>query len=104
MKMAICPVCKTVHEATGQRTLRGADERRTYRITHCRLCESPSTGFHPLPNQPDLADDELGYPMAVVPWIEAEGAQVSASVPGHAGGRFRPAKAGCQCHEQGAGH
>lgn len=72
MRMAVCPVCRTVHEAVDARVLVGADEERTYRITHCRLCESPSTTFRQLPDQPDLADDELGYPMAVVPWLDTD--------------------------------
>ena len=72
MKMAACPVCRTVHEAADARALIGADEERTYRFTHCRLCKSSSAKFRQLPDQPDLADDELGYPMAVVPWLDTD--------------------------------
>jgi hypothetical protein len=72
MKMAACPVCRTIHEAVGPSALKGADKKRTYRITHCRLCESPSTTFRPLPDHPELANDELGFPMAVVPWLGAD--------------------------------
>jgi putative toxin-antitoxin system antitoxin component (TIGR02293 family) len=72
MKMAACPVCRTIHEAVGPSALKGADKKRTYRVTHCRLCESPSTTFRPLQDRPELADDELGFPMAVVPWLGAD--------------------------------
>lgn len=72
MKMAACSICRTVHEAVGSQALIGADEERTYRITHCRLCKSSSAKFRQLPDQPDLADDELGYPMAVVPWLDTD--------------------------------
>jgi hypothetical protein len=75
VKMAMCPRCKVVHEAVGPKALDGADEERAYRITHCRLCKSPSLTFSPLPDEPDLADDELGYPMAVVPWVNEGPAQ-----------------------------
>lgn len=69
MKMAMCPTCRVAHEAVNRRALDGATAERIYRITHCRLCKTPSETFLPLPDEPDLADDELGYPMAVVPWV-----------------------------------
>lgn len=72
MKMAACPVCRTIHEAVGPSALKGAGKKRTYRVTHCRLCEPPSTTFRPLPDHPELVDDELGFPMAVVPWLGAD--------------------------------
>lgn len=71
MKMAACPVCRTMHEAVGVVALEGADKERSYRITHCRFCETPSATFHQRPDRPELSDDEMGYPMAVVPWLEA---------------------------------
>jgi len=72
--MAVCPVCRIIHEAVGRGALKGADDERTYRITHCRLCYTPSDKFQALPDQPDLAEDEMGYPMAVVPWLGVEDA------------------------------
>jgi len=72
MKAAKCPMCGVVHEATGHWALDGADEKRAYRITHCRLCNTPSETFLEMPDQPDVADDDLGFPLAVVPWLAVE--------------------------------
>lgn len=74
MKLSVCPRCGVMHEAVGTKVLAGVDEDRRYDLTHCRLCELPSTAFRPLPDRQDLADDEIGYPMAVVPWVKDEGA------------------------------
>lgn len=73
MKLSICPRCRVVHEAVGTKVLDGVDDERLYDLTHCKLCEPPSATFRQLPDQPDLADNEIGYPMAVVPWMGAEG-------------------------------
>lgn len=73
MKLSICPGCRVIHEAVGTKVLAGVDEDRRYELTHCRLCELPSEAFRPLPDPPDPADDEIGYPMAVVPWMKDEG-------------------------------
>jgi hypothetical protein len=72
MKLAICPACQVVHEAVGRDLLEGADEERAYRLTHCRLCAIPCTEFRPLPDGPELLEDELGFPAAVVPWIDSD--------------------------------
>lgn len=72
MKLAICPACRVVHEAVGRQALKGADEERAYRLTHCRLCAIPCAQFRPLPDGPELSEDDLGFPAAVVPWIDAD--------------------------------
>lgn len=69
MKVCMCPRCRTVHEAASPAVLTGVDEKLRHRRTHCRLCSLPSEHFTRLPDEPDLSDDELGYPMAVVPWM-----------------------------------
>ncbi len=72
MKLAMCPVCRVVHAAVGRQVLEGADEERAYRLTHCRLCAIPCAQFRPLPDGPELSEDELGFPAAVVPWIDGD--------------------------------
>lgn len=69
MKVCKCVRCGVVHEAASRTILLNLDEETRYRITHCRLCGSPSSTFSPLPDEADLPDDELGYPVAVVPWL-----------------------------------
>jgi hypothetical protein len=71
MKMAVCPFCRVLHEAVGAGALDSASDEQAYRITHCRLCESPSSTFVQRPDMPEVADDEFGYPLAVVPWLDA---------------------------------
>lgn len=72
MKLAMCPVCRVVHQAVGRKALIGADEDRAYRLTHCRLCKVSSSAFNPLPDGPNIGSDELGYPAAVVSWIDCD--------------------------------
>lgn len=69
MKVCRCPRCGTVHEAASSTALLGADERLVHRRTHCRLCSLRSEHFTPLPDEPDLGPNDMGYPMAVVPWM-----------------------------------
>jgi|GEM_PF-4339237 len=69
MKVCACPACGTVHEAAPSPVLDGLSEERVYARTHCKLCESPSAHFVALADEPDLMDGELGYPLAVVPWL-----------------------------------
>lgn len=67
MKLAMCPACRTIHEAVGPEAMAGLGEEQAYSLTHCRLCETPSEHFRALPDRPALAEGEFGYPKAVVP-------------------------------------
>lgn len=67
MKVCMCRYCGVKHEAASAIDLLGLDEEQTYRRTHCRLCESPSSTFVRLADEPDLQPDELGYPLVVMP-------------------------------------
>lgn len=69
MNVCKCVQCGVVHEAVPRAKLFVAALEDIYRITHCRHCGSHSSTFAPLPDEPDLGDDELGYPVAVVPWL-----------------------------------
>ena len=69
MKVCACPVCGTLHEAASAVVLSGITKEQAYDRTHCRLCESSSSAFIALKDEPDLNDGELGYPIAVVPWL-----------------------------------
>lgn len=69
MRVCACPMCGTLHEAVSAVALIGITEEQLYDRTHCRLCELPSSTFIALKDEPDLGDDELGYPLAVVPWL-----------------------------------
>lgn len=71
MKVCRCRVCGVLHEAAPASILVGQSEEFTYARTHCRLCEAPSSTFAPLADEPDLPADEIGYPLAVVPWLSA---------------------------------
>jgi hypothetical protein len=93
MKLAICPACRVVHEAVTRQVLEGADEQRAYHLTHCRLCALPCTEFRPLPDGPELAEDDLGFPAAVVPWIDSD-ANGEALAPANLSARPRPAQTG----------
>jgi len=73
MKVCVCPACGTLHEAASALVLNGLNEEATYQRTHCRFCERPSSSFRPRPDEPDLAPGELGYPIAVVPWMTTGG-------------------------------
>lgn len=69
MKVCRCNVCSIVHQAAPASALDGLSEEMNYARTHCRLCESPSSAFVPLADEPDVPADEIGYPLAVVPWL-----------------------------------
>lgn len=67
MRIAVCPFCGVMHEAVGREDLNGADEQRRYRLTHCRLCETPSKWFKLLAREePDLKPGDFGYPSIVM--------------------------------------
>lgn len=70
MKVCACPVCGTVHEAAPSTVLNGLTEEQVYARTHCKLCESPSSRFVALADEPDLKNEEFGYPLAVVRWLK----------------------------------
>lgn len=55
--------------AASSAVLTGVDEKLRHRPKHCRLCRLPSEHCTPLPDEPDLSDDELGFPMTVAPWM-----------------------------------
>lgn len=68
MKLAICPCCRVVHQVADPKALDGATDERRYRLTHCRLCKTPSRFFKVVEREvPELRPDEIGYPAAVVP-------------------------------------
>lgn len=67
MKIAVCPFCRVMHEAVGPEALKNADDERRYKLTHCRLCEASSEPFKVRAREePELEDDELGYPAIVL--------------------------------------
>ena len=74
MNVCRCRVCGVIHEATPASILVGLSDEQTYVRTHCRLCESPSSAFVPIADEPDLPADEIGYPLAVVPWLRDDSA------------------------------
>jgi len=74
MKVCKCPNCGVLHGAARITTLAGLDEEQVYLCTHCRFCEYPTGNFVQQPDERDLQPNELGYPMAVVPWLHDEAA------------------------------
>lgn len=67
MKLAVCPICRIVHEVVGPAALQEASEERRYDLTHCRLCETAGRFFRLLDKEaPPLKEDEIGYPAIVV--------------------------------------
>lgn len=69
MKVCKCPRCRTAHEAGSPTALQGLDEKLMHRRTHCRLCSLNSEHFTELPDESDLGPNDMGYPMAVAPWM-----------------------------------
>lgn len=75
MKIAVCPICRIVHEVVGPAALQEASEERRYDLTHCRLCETAGGLFRLLDEEaPALKADEIGYPAIVVDHGDVVGA------------------------------
>ena len=80
MKGAMCPNCRALHQAAGSSALVGLNNDDRYHVTHCKLCETPTGEFARGPDLPDVGPDEFGYPMAVVPWMQAATSEPSDDV------------------------
>jgi hypothetical protein len=72
MTLALCPVCRVLHQIVRLTALVDADEERAYGITHCRHCECSSGQFLPLQDASEIAPNDIGYPAAVVPLFEGQ--------------------------------
>ncbi|WP_271007426.1 antitoxin Xre/MbcA/ParS toxin-binding domain-containing protein [Paucibacter sp. B51] len=72
MTLALCPVCRVLHQIVRPTALVDVDEERAYSITHCRHCECSSGQFLPLKDADDTAPNDIGYPAAVVPLFEGQ--------------------------------